>query len=115
MNIEKINSIFELIKNERIRQDELWGEQNHQLLNNFAFTGNMMCESYAIPSPDIARDRCELHAANGSITWADILLEEVSEVISELDPQKMREELIQVAAVVVQMVEYIDREELNEG
>ena len=42
-------------------------------------------------------------------TWMDILGEEVLEAVVETDPARQREELIQVLAVGVQMVEAIDR------
>ena len=39
---------------------------------------------------------------------ADILAEEVAEVYAESDPDRLRAELIQVAAVCVQWIEAID-------
>lgn len=72
--------IFELVKKERERQDELWGKQNH---------------------PDGL--------------WLTILVEEVGEVARELqgrspNPEaarikRLREELVQVAAVAIAWAE----------
>lgn len=42
-------------------------------------------------------------------TWAMILLEEVFEALSEEDPEKLREELVQVTAVAASWVDAIDR------
>lgn len=42
--------------------------------------------------------------------YAGMLLEEVYEALAEADPGKMREELIQVMAVTMKMIEKIDRE-----
>lgn len=69
--------IFYDIHDERVRQNELWGEQNHD-----------------------------------APYWYTILAEEVGEVarsILEKDEKNYREELIQVAAVCVAMVEAYDR------
>jgi NTP pyrophosphatase (non-canonical NTP hydrolase) len=78
------NSIYDEIKAERARQDTKWGEQNH-------------------------------HPAE----WCMILGEEVGEVNKAAlefhfghkggSPEKYREELIQVAAVAVVMLESFDR------
>ncbi len=45
---------------------------------------------------------------DGSITWRDILTEEVFEAYAEKDLEKLRAELIQVAAVAVKMVDAVD-------
>lgn len=44
-------------------------------------------------------------------TWASVLLEEVFEALCEYDPEALRTELVQVAAVAVKWVEHIDRGE----
>jgi hypothetical protein len=43
------------------------------------------------------------------VTWAHILTEEFYEALAEADPEKLREELVQVAAVAVAWVECLDR------
>lgn len=70
--------VLEEVMEERKRQDELWGEQNHD---------------------------------DG--IWLAILVEEVGEVANDINERskKLREELIQVAAVAVSWVESIDRRE----
>ena len=47
----------------------------------------------------IYRDRCNEAARNGTLTYSHILLEEVYEAMEEDDAEKLRAELIQVAAV----------------
>jgi hypothetical protein len=100
---------------ERQRQDQKWGEQNHP-----DGTGpeehllGMRCyDTMAFDYADIA-DRCkeatDANAAEGTVTFADILLEEVFEALAEADPAKVRKELVQVAAVAVQWVQKIDRD-----
>lgn len=114
--LENINNIFGEIENERIRQQKKWGQQNHPsvdqtLLNREGgCSPERMCEEYNIASDTIQRNACDAAAKNGQITYAHILAEEFSESICCLgDEDKLREELIQVAAVTVAWIEAIDR------
>lgn len=50
----------------------------------------------------------------GRGTWRDILAEEFNEALAESDPDRLRAELVQVAAVAVNWVEAIDRREAGE-
>lgn len=84
---------------ERRRQDAKWGEQNHP---------DGTSEMWQ-PEADLMRRECEEAAQGGQLSWKHILLEEVAEAIAEEDVTKLREELIQVAAVAVAWVEAIDR------
>ncbi|GLZ77095.1 hypothetical protein Afil01_19020 [Actinorhabdospora filicis] len=88
------------VRAERARQDELWGEQNH-----VDGTG-MKRHQEAL---EATRDITDRSAEVGTLTWAEILSEEVAEALAEHDPVKLRAELIQVAAVAVAWVEAIDR------
>jgi hypothetical protein len=56
-----------------------------------------------------ARAVTDRHAAEGKVTWKDILLEEVWEALAEVDYLKQRAELIQVIAVGVSWIEDSDR------
>jgi malonyl CoA-acyl carrier protein transacylase len=85
---------------ERRRQDEKWGQQSHP-----DGTGGAARERYAIH----LREECEEAFAEGRGRWAHILEEEVAEAVAESDPAKLREELVQVAAVATAWVEHIDR------
>ena len=79
-----MNNIFKEIEKERFKQDQKWGEQNH----------------------------CP-------VEWCAILSEEVGEVNKaaledyfshgKIDLENYREELIQVAAVAVAMIQCLDR------
>lgn len=84
----------------RRRQDDKWGEQNHPDGTGGAWFGAMA---------ERKRDDADTAAAKGFLTWRHILAEEVYEALAETDPAKLREELIQVAAVAVSWVEAIDR------
>lgn len=85
---------------ERVRQDARWGEQNHP-------------DGTGVPSMQAAAERsrlvCDLNFRRGKGSWADILREEFHEALAESDPARLREELLQVAAVAVAWVEAIDR------
>jgi hypothetical protein len=48
-------------------------------------------------------------AQEGTTTWKHILREEFLEAMAEEDPEQLREELVQVAAVAVAWIEAIDR------
>lgn len=99
-------SILKEVADERYRQDRKWGEQNHP--NG---TGSKIFEDYA----GIAKRKCDTAAKNGSLTFAKILEEEFWEALAESNPQALRTELIQVAAVAVGWVEAIDRKKQNNG
>ncbi|GLY55369.1 hypothetical protein [Lentzea sp. NBRC 102530] len=91
------------VHEERARQDARWGEQNHPYRS--PLTGLDWC-----------RDSVEYwQAANavrveiGQLAWDGILLEEVFEALAEQDSDRRIEELTQVAAVAVAMIEAIKR------
>jgi hypothetical protein len=87
------------VRVERDRQDAKWGQQNH--LDGTSRERDLDARN--------ARLRCDTKASLGTVKWLDILLEEVMEAAAEEDPAKLREELVQVAAVAVSWVEAIDR------
>jgi NTP pyrophosphatase (non-canonical NTP hydrolase) len=92
--------IFHEITNERRRQDQLFGVQDH-------------ADGTGHPDYVNAAHTARLTVATlnsfGAITWLSVLTEEVCEAFAETDPDKLREELIQVAAVAVAWAEAIDR------
>lgn len=93
--VEVLSEVFE----ERARQDEKWGEQNHPDGTGGPLDVHVV-ETYKF--------LCERATANGSLRWQHILQEEVAEVCAATG-QDLRGELIQVAAVCVAWVECIDR------
>lgn len=52
---------------------------------------------------------------DGTVTWRDILTEEVFEAYAEDDPIAVRAELVQVAAVAVKMIAAIDASPVGLG
>lgn len=101
--MEMTDNVLEEIRAERQRQIALWGEENHP----------MVYEGYDHEdrkrSLEIIRIKNKSSAKTGNENWHDILTEEFFEVFAETDPVKQREELVQVAAVAVAMIECLDR------
>lgn len=95
------------IARERSRQDAKWGEQNHP--DGTGPAVRWITADTADYVADTARVECQRMASVGRVTWRHILVEEIAEALAEDDPDKLREELIQVAAVAVNWVESIDR------
>ena len=102
-----LDHIFEEIAAERKRQHEKWGEQNH-LMRGKSLKNNRR----KYPTDDFLSDfllQCEGRNKTDKCGWFDILMEEVCEAFLETDPKKQRAEMIQVTAVAVQIIEYLDR------
>ena len=67
----------------------------------------------ALPLPSAASVRARAEAAS-AVPWSLVLLEEVLEALEEDDEARLREELIQVAAVAVRWAGAIDERMLEE-
>jgi hypothetical protein len=91
--------IIQEILDERDRQHKMWGEQNHPMLN-IPFTKDGMLQGQHTYKQ--LNDKEEN-------SWFQILMEEVYEAFSETEPDRQREELVQVGAVTIQIIEWIDR------
>jgi hypothetical protein len=92
------------VEEEVVRQQELWGEQNHpNRKEHSAYT-----DGFAWQATEWKRLN-DSRLANGSLAFDGILLEEVYEAVSESEPARIREELVQVAAVAVTWIAAIDR------
>ena len=104
-----MSNVLKEIKKERKRQDAKWGEQNHRMV-----PPDMKEEQKAlyIGLSDHLRETCDKAFAEGTGSWQDILAEEVAEAFAEAvqgNKKAFREELVQVGAVVVAMIECVDR------
>ena len=95
-----IREILNEIAAERAAQDAKWGVQDWP-----SGTSDAWAEACSA-----SKERCDIADADGSVTWAMVLEEESLEVLSETDPVKLREELVQVAAVAVAWLESLDRQ-----
>ena len=106
-NFEEIR-IFEEIRVERKRQDEKFGEQNYPMVGKTLY--DILPEDY--PRSDLLRrqiQKCKERSKTDQFCWFDILLEEICEAFLETEPERQREEMIQVAAVAVAIIEYLDK------
>ena len=57
---------------------------------------------------DTVRAITEDRASEGTVTWRHVLAEEVAEAFAEEDPDALRAELVQVAAVAARWIAAID-------
>lgn len=57
----------------------------------------------------IFRSAYEKNGGDGGVTWMELIREEVAESFAESDPDRLEEELIQVAALCVSWVETIQK------
>lgn len=96
--------IYAEIEKERLRQNEKWGEQNHPI----RIETDQAVRGYKIDA-ECCKENCEMASMNDSLTWDEILREEVAEIFAADDPEEQIKELIQTAAVCVQMIECIQR------
>lgn len=90
------------IGDERRRQDKLWGLGQLGIPDG---TGHEKFKELA----SAARIECNRATAAMEVTFMHILLEEVMEALAESDEDRLRAELIQVAAVAAKWVQAIDR------
>ena len=94
-------SVFSDVAQERARQDRTWGwPRDHP--------DGIGGEAARLHRAQ-AQDRCDVAFAQGHGTWAHILVEEVCEALAADDPDALRTELVQVAAVAVVWAEALDK------
>jgi hypothetical protein len=84
---------------ERQRQLAKWGDQHHPDGTGWQRFG---------ATAQHWKDVCDEANENGTIAWAQILLEEVFEACEEDDPARLRTELVQSAAVIQAWIADID-------
>lgn len=86
------DEVLLFVLGERMNQVSKWGEQHHP-----DGTGN----PGDVEDADAAKAHYETMSQLGLLSWREILSEEVAEAYAESDPEKLRAELLQVAAVAV--------------
>lgn len=99
-----LQDVLNEIAEERARQDAKWGEQNHPDGTGAAYGLGTVRELTA----DYAKQRCDAAFERGVGTWEHILHEEFCEAMAEDDPDRLRAELLQTAAVAVHWIEALD-------
>lgn len=104
--MKDFESIALEIRRERIRQDDLWGEQNHS--QRLEYLSPLWMSSWT--TVDQVKAAVEVRFENGHQSWDDILFEEVAEAMEPgIKHRNRRAELIQVAAVAIAMIQSLDR------
>ena len=106
LRLKRTYDVCDEIVDERQRQFAKFGEQNPP--DGTGLAGSKF-------AADEARHVCDALFKRGHGTWNLILTEEFSEAMAERDEDKLREELIQVAAVAVAWGEAIDRRKSTRG
>lgn len=106
-------AILQEIGIERERQDAKWGEQNHPIIPD---NSRRMSLKFYQQETSFWKNMCDTDSKQGSTNWEAILLEEVYEALEQAalgNQANLREELVQVAGVVVAMIESLDRNGLH--
>ena len=107
--MKRTRTVLELVYNERVAQEARYGHVNDKLLNG---TGPL--EQWLRPYTDDTADAIEFEFRKdyerfeermGLPTWARLVREELAEALKESDPERLAEELVQVAALCVSWVE----------
>jgi hypothetical protein len=101
MSVNQIRPTLDEVAQERLRQVDKWGHQDHP--------DGTRPTIPSLNAAEHAKQACDYAFRHGIGTWRHILEEEVAEAFAESDPAKLRAELIQVAAVAAAWVESIDR------
>ena len=101
--------VIQDVVTELTSQDLQWGEQNHPLLSpeTSSWARRRLYESMANDWKALNALRVE----DGSLAWDGILLEEVYEALAEGDVDKACEELVQTAAVAINAVISLRRQQ----
>lgn len=102
----KVSAAMNLVGDELRSQDDKWGQQDHPILHKAS--GWLDLGEYAREARSWKR-RNDFRVESGKLSWDGILLEEVFEALCETDAKAQEEELIQVAAVALQMVLFLQR------
>lgn len=96
--------VLDEVRLERTKQDLRWGRQRHPDGTDDSLETREEREE--------AKATCALEAKfSGGPTWKAILDEEMKEAFAETDAKRLRDELVQVAAVAVAWIEDIDTRE----
>lgn len=99
-----LNTVLTDIASERARQTEKWGEQTHPFTNLDPLSHQQLADAWKDHNDRVSQDPSK------RIAWDTIALEELHEAFAEDDLLKIRQEAIETAAVMVAMVEQIDRQ-----
>lgn len=100
-------TVTEQTLQERARQHLKWGQQDWP---DGTGPDGWLFEDFQYARLETLMQRHnDDQVSKGLLTWTDILLEEVFEALCETEPEKLKAELTQIAAVAESWVESIDR------
>ena len=103
--------VLDEVLKEMERQVSKFGIQNHPFYTAFTAMDYAQLNNYVLTG-DVAKTVCDSKALDRSVSYLDILIEEVMEAADEGrygDIEMARMELVQVAAVAISAIESIDR------
>ena len=103
-----LNEVLTDIASERARETERWGVQTHPFSSASAAVHTALADQWKAHNERVSQD------PNASVTWHSIAAEELHEAFAETNLLKIRTEAVQTAAVLVAMIEQIDRQ-MEEG
>jgi hypothetical protein len=107
--MDPMSKILLEVAHERGKQDAKMGEQNWPSVCARELDDSTYAQIYGIPSEQMAKRAYDVAATAGDLTWTDIAIEELAEVVEAPSEAHRRAELIQLAAVCVAWIEAIDR------
>lgn len=103
--------VLQEVAEERSRQVARYGS-NHDLADGTGPHTAWLLPLDSSPAKDIEavfrQDYEDYEDEVGSVTWTHLVREEVAESFQESDPDRLREELLQVAALCVSWIESLD-------
>ncbi|MEV4839866.1 NUDIX domain-containing protein [Nonomuraea sp. NPDC049486] len=95
-----LGRVLRAVADERVAQDRRWGVQEGLTDGTGPQHGD---------EAERAKRETGEASREGRLTWRHVLVEEVLEAFAEEDPDRLRAELTQVAAVAVKWIQDIDR------
>lgn len=112
LTTESTAKVLAEVSEERSKQEAKWGQQNHPdgTGPNKMFLGLNESNGTYLDLRNKAIKVTDSRADMGILGYSDIFLEEVFEAMAEEDQDRLREELVQCAAVAVAWIEKIDRD-----
>jgi len=105
-----IEEIFEEIRAEHQRQNEKWDKQNHFMTAALSIS---VKENFLSKNPNLYDQQLHVYKKRYEMDekgLCDILFEEVCKVFMETESKKQRKKMVQVAAVAVAIIKYLDEE-----
>lgn len=108
-NPARTRAVLGLVLKERAAQEARYGEANLSIENGTGprvrWLGPYTGDSASTIQRTLRMDYEDFEDAAGAPTWVHLVREEIAEAFQETDPERLAEELVQVAALCVSWVE----------